>query len=211
MKFPILILFPLIFSPDEDTDIETVCTLLQAPADTNLLPQKHLFTTATPIAMSSDDFMSVTYQIPKTAESQPGRWQDSKSKVHLMLINMYIELVFYSSTVIWGIEELGTVLNLTKAAYLQLKYHIHYALKVKLANSFTLSSFMPMQLLLDKLLGFFSMITYMKICCPISANQYLLCIGLSVMLSNYDLIWDTHITLTPFQNRRLYRQCFWSL
>ena len=57
---------------DSETDDETLCTLLQAPADTALLSQKHLFTTVNPIETSSDDFLSLTYQTPKLSESAPG-------------------------------------------------------------------------------------------------------------------------------------------
>mgnify|MGYP001800606460 FL=1 len=57
---------------DSVTDDETLCTLLQAPADTALLSQKHLFTTVNPIETTSDDFLSLTYQTPKLSESAPG-------------------------------------------------------------------------------------------------------------------------------------------
>ena len=57
---------------DSETDDETLCTLLQAPADTALLSQKHLFTTVNPIETTSDDFISLTYQTPKLSESAPG-------------------------------------------------------------------------------------------------------------------------------------------
>ena len=49
-----------------EADEQVLSTIFQAPADTSIINQAHVFTTTKPIKDCSDDFLCFTYQVPRT-------------------------------------------------------------------------------------------------------------------------------------------------
>jgi len=53
--------------------MDETCGVFQAPADTQPLSGKHLFTTLNPISTVDDDFLTFTFQLPiQLSEGEQG-------------------------------------------------------------------------------------------------------------------------------------------